>query len=165
LFPLCFAVDIPVPPLVSGADCHFLALAPHTVTATKANLQRMRINAPVSLFVPIFPIGLDCSDEERAGKPDCDDSERKGFVLQGLFQTHRQVAVLRAGLLQLSRHIADLVLGCSRRTGKRLGLALVIIHGSRNDQLHAGCSKAIMRGLGPPCLSKAVCCLPRCNMG
>lgn len=49
----------------------------------------MQVPAPVSLFVPVFPISLDCSEQEKRDGVVCDGSQRKGFVLQGLFQTHR----------------------------------------------------------------------------
>ena len=77
--------------LIREEDTQVLGLAPHCVSATKANLERMGIKVPVSLFVPIFPIGLDCTTEEmkKASGVDCAGGTRKGFVLQGLFQTHR----------------------------------------------------------------------------
>lgn len=82
-----------MPPLLNKRDTHLLALAPHTVRGTRLSLQRLGIEPPTSLFVPIFPVSLDCPEElQRAveDKQGCNASEsRQGFVLQGLFQAHR----------------------------------------------------------------------------
>lgn len=70
-----------------------LALAPHTVEECKRVLQHGGVEASVQLFVPVFPI--------TTGAPECNSSlcwdsgnaTRKSFVLQGLFQPHRQAFI------------------------------------------------------------------------
>lgn len=69
-----------------------LALAPHTVEECRRALHQGNLNASVHLFVPVFPIDLEtpaCKDKL------CWESSnvtQKSFVLQGLFQTHRQAS-------------------------------------------------------------------------
>lgn len=67
-----------------------LALAPHTVEASRQALQQSGIASSVQLFVPVFPIALQ-EDTACKGMP-CQPSGtamQKSFVIQGLFQAHR----------------------------------------------------------------------------
>ncbi|KAK9802018.1 hypothetical protein WJX73_002032 [Symbiochloris irregularis] len=83
--------------LMHPNDTHVLTLVPRMVVDTRANLVSMGMHVPVSSFVPVFPVSLECSPEELAAQKDtnkdpylCDQAERHGFVLQGLFQSHRR---------------------------------------------------------------------------
>ncbi len=62
---------------------HLVALAPHTVASTVSAVRRQALALPVSLFVPIFPI------RTKAGAGPVNGAQRQGFVLQGLFESHR----------------------------------------------------------------------------
>ena len=76
--------------LIETVGMDVLALAPHTVDECKRVLQLGGVEASVQLFVPVFPI--------TSGAPGCNGSlcwnpgnaTQKSFVLQGLFQPHRQ---------------------------------------------------------------------------
>lgn len=75
---------------IATVGMELLALAPHTVDECKRVLQDGGVAASVQLFVPVFPI--------TTGAPACNGSlcwdpgtaTRNSFVLQGLFQPHRQ---------------------------------------------------------------------------
>ena len=92
--------------LLNQSHAHVLALAPHTVAATRAILGKHGLNISVDLFVPIFAIDTSCLEDE----PGCVDADtRKGFVLQGLFANNRSAfrANSRANwLLTLSATVA-----------------------------------------------------------
>ena len=65
--------------LMRSPSSHFLALAPHSVAALDAVLERLGWQQSGKLFVPVFPIDT--------GLPP--DAETQGFVLQGLLQENR----------------------------------------------------------------------------
>lgn len=74
--------------LLTRVKFDVLALAPHTVEASKLALQRKSLTAAAHLFVPVFPISL----EGQCARTACMSgaaASQDGFVLQGLFQPHR----------------------------------------------------------------------------
>ena len=55
----------------------------------------MNVDVNASMFVPIFPVDLTCTNKEKQESQwYCQESERSGFVLQGQLQQSRSAYLL-----------------------------------------------------------------------
>ena len=51
--------------LLSASDSYLLAIAPHTAALATEHLARLGVQRTVDVFVPVFPIDLGCTPEEK----------------------------------------------------------------------------------------------------